>query len=176
MSSADRTPLLSSLWPFTARRAPESGTWPEDMRDRIVEHVRTEHGAMLEYERLAEETEAEDIAYLMQIVLDDERRHHRWFRELRNSLEAAIELRDTGATVPAVGTTSISREVLDATRRLLAIEREDKEELQTLRKAMKPVEDSTLWALLVDVMLHDTEKHIAILEQIFAIAEERVED
>lgn len=168
------TPLLASLWPFSSRPETTVGSWPEEIRDRIVQHVTTEHDVMLEYERLAEETPAEDIRFLMRVVLDDERRHHRWFRELRNSLEAAIELRDAGPVIPAVTNEPVDKDLLGATEHLLGIEREDLKELKALRKALEPVEDSTLWSLLVEIMEHDTQKHISILEHIRKMVRERV--
>lgn len=169
------TPLLASLWPFTGRQESASGSWPEEIRDRITEHVATEHDVMLQYEKLAEETPAEDVRFLMRVVLDDERRHHRWFRELRNSLEAAIELREVGPSIPAVKNDPVGPDLLEATEQLLEIEREDARELKALRKALEPVQDTTLWSLLVEIMEHDTQKHIAILEHIRKLAKERLE-
>jgi hypothetical protein len=50
-----------------------------------------------------------------------------------------------------------------ATHKLLDAERRDQSELKKLRKELKPFADTTLWALLVDIMLLETDKHIHAL-------------
>jgi len=45
----------------------------------------------------------------------------------------------------------------------LAAEEKDRAELRRLRKQLKPFEETTLWALIVDLVLLDTEKHTRIL-------------
>jgi rubrerythrin len=175
--ATDPKNVLYTLWPFaTAPDREREVPWPEEIRERITEHVNNEHSIMIEYEKLAEDATAEDVRFLMQVVLDDERRHHRWFRELRNSLDAAIELRSVGATIPPVGSEPVSPALLEATERLLEVEHEDAQELKALRKALKPVEGTTLWSLLVEIMEHDTQKHIAILEYIRRLVRERVQE
>jgi bacterioferritin (cytochrome b1) len=54
--------------------------------------------------------------------------------------------------------------VFEVSDRLLKKEREDAQELKRLQRELRDVKDTTLWSLLVDVMRHDTDKHIAILE------------
>jgi AcrR family transcriptional regulator len=54
-------------------------------------------------------------------------------------------------------------ELLAATRRLREYEETDKRELEALRKQLRPFEDTTLWRLIVDMILLDTEKHATIL-------------
>ena len=51
----------------------------------------------------------------------------------------------------------------EATDRLLENEKKDREELKALRRELRSFEDTTLWALLVELMQRDTDKHIAIL-------------
>ena len=55
-------------------------------------------------------------------------------------------------------------ELLAETRRLLAFEKSDAKELRQLRKVLRHTPRSSLQPLLVDLMLHDTAKHISILE------------
>jgi hypothetical protein len=57
-------------------------------------------------------------------------------------------------------------ELLQETKRLLAFEKSDAKELRQLRKALRHAPRSSLQPLLVDLMLHDTAKHISILEYI----------
>jgi hypothetical protein len=49
------------------------------------------------------------------------------------------------------------------TIRFLAAEREDQKQLRALRREMRPFRNTTLWTLLVELMEHDTAKHIHLL-------------
>ena len=59
-------------------------------------------------------------------------------------------------------------DLLAETKRLLAFEKHDAKELRKLRKTLKHGPSSSLDPLMVELMLHDTAKHIAILEFIEA--------
>ena len=59
-------------------------------------------------------------------------------------------------------------ELIRETRALLREEERDKKELRKLRRQLEPYADTTVWALLVDLMIHDTEKHARILRFILA--------
>lgn len=48
-------------------------------------------------------------------------------------------------------------------RRLIELERRDRDDLLRLRKEFRPVADTTLFALLIDLMVLDTDKHLRIL-------------
>jgi bacterioferritin (cytochrome b1) len=66
--------------------------------------------------------------------------------------------------VPRLDLDRVDRTELRATTDLLLEhEKADAKELERLRKELRDVKDTTLWALLVDIMQRDTEKHIAIL-------------
>jgi hypothetical protein len=46
----------------------------------------------------------------------------------------------------------------------LASEKKDRDELKELRREVRPIEDRTLWGVLLELMQRDTDKHIAIIE------------
>jgi hypothetical protein len=107
----------------------------------------------------------EHVRYLVDLILDDEARHHQTFLELVNRLRSDIDWREYGPQVPYVTTVrSQAAALVEATDRLLALEREDAISLHRLQKDLRPVRDTTLFSLLVEVMELDTKKHIAILE------------
>jgi ferritin len=136
---------------------------------KLFEHL-TEHtsreGAMLgEYAAIAETTESNALRYVVNLLLEDERRHHRYFNELALSLKADAELDPQEPVVPRLDFDRVDRaDLLEVTERLLEHEKADAKELQHLRKELRDLKDTTLWALLVDIMVRDTEKHIAILK------------
>jgi bacterioferritin (cytochrome b1) len=82
--------------------------------------------------------------------------------QLADAVKALIN-NDTSPAIPWLRHLDDQKELLDATRRFLAVERDDAKQLRQLMKELHDVEDTTLWALLVRLMLLDTEKHIEIL-------------
>ena len=117
-----------------------------------------------EYATIAETTESKALKYVINLLLDDERRHHQYFNDLASSLKSEAEFSSDDPLVPRLDLDRVGREeLLDTTERLLENERKDLKELQRLRKDLHDVKDTTLWDLLLDIMVRDTEKHIAIL-------------
>jgi hypothetical protein len=127
-------------------------------------HGEREGSALASYERVAGESSAGGaVQYLVRLILEDERRHHRVFAEMANELKSFVWEVAVEPRTPAM----VDRqdpELLQETKRLLAFEKGDAKELRQLRKALRHVPRSSLQPLLVDLMLHDTAKHISILE------------
>ena len=117
-----------------------------------------------EYVATAEGTDSKALSYLINLLVEDERRHHRYFNELASSLKSEAELGGVDPVIPRLDLDQVDRaELLEATNLLLEHEKADAVELKRLRKELRDMEDTTLWALLVDIMMRDTDKHIAIL-------------
>ncbi len=134
------------------------------MFDYLTGHARREGAMLAEYASLAESTESNALRYVITILLEDERRHHRYFDDLAASLKSEAELSGDDPVIPRLDLDSADPvELRDVTNRLLANEKDDAKELRRLRKELHDVKDTTLWGLLVDVMLRDTEKHMEIL-------------
>ena len=142
-----------------------ASVWERDLWSHLTEHGRREGELLEEYVQAAEQTGSKALAYVVDLLVDDERRHHRHFAELAASLKSEAELRFEDPVIPRLDFHRVDAEqVLEVTRRLVAEERADLAALKRLRRQLRDVEDTTLWALLVDVMQHDTAKHVAILE------------
>ncbi|MHB1710362.1 MAG: hypothetical protein ACYCV7_03010 [Acidimicrobiales bacterium] len=127
----------------------------------------SEEGAILEkYQRFTQDATTEDMRYLVQLIIDDERRHHRQLGEMANAIAWGGSKGSPDAAIPnlaaAPGGTAL-QSLVDETRQLLHIEKRDRAELKDLRKRLRLYADTTLWVLVVDLMLLDTEKHIRIL-------------
>ncbi|HEX4982203.1 MAG TPA: hypothetical protein VFV63_10915 [Ilumatobacteraceae bacterium] len=145
------------------RREPDRDQ--ENMVLQMLEtHGEREGTALASYERVAGESSAGGaVQYLVRLILEDERRHHRVFAEMANELKSFVWEVDVEPRVPAM----VDRpdpELLAETKRLLAFEKNDAKELRQLRKVLRHAPRSSLQPLLVDLMLHDTAKHISILE------------
>jgi rubrerythrin len=117
-----------------------------------------------EYVATAEGTPSKALRYLVNLLVEDEHRHHRFFNELASSLKSEAELSGVEPVIPRLDLRLVdSADLLATTRRLLEHERSDAAELKRLHKELHDLQDTTLWGLLVEVMQRDTEKHIAIL-------------
>ena len=130
----------------------------------LARHAKHEGAILDEYAKAATATQSKALAYLVEILMEDERRHHRWFAELASSLEADASFSGTEPVVPRMDFHRADRvAVREVTNRLLDHEKADAKELVRLQRELHEVSDTTLWALLVELMQRDTEKHIAIL-------------
>ena len=142
-----------------------ASVWEQEIYDYVANHVAIE-GAMLdEYQRLADDdSRSPAFRYLANLILTDERRHHQIFNDLAESIRQMAELRLEDEPIPSLrGLRSDRIRIGAVTERLIAAERADARELKQFAKKLKEVRDTTLWGLLVDVMLDDTAKHIRIL-------------
>ena len=134
---------------------------------RMLErHAEAEGEVLDSYRQIAERSSAGDaIQYLVQLILDDERRHHDVFVQMANRTRSFMWEVPVEPSLPAMPKRS-DPELLRETERLLAFEKRDTKELRDLRKTLRHGSKASLDPLMVELMLHDTAKHIAILEYI----------
>jgi len=148
----------------TSARGPSA--WARELHAHLTSHVENERGLLEEYRLAAEASSSKAFEYLVNLLIEDERRHHRIFSELADSLET-MSLRPGAADppVPYLDFKQTNTEaVLDLTETLLEREQQDASELKRLQHELRDVKNTTLWGLLVDLMERDTQKHIAILK------------
>ena len=133
-----------------------------DLVELIVRHGKDEGELLATYEELAGASENEMAAYVIGLILEDERRHHRLLAEVAN---AAAWDRSSSAPFPSTPPLSpgIDGVLLAQTRKLLAAEQADYRELRRIRRKVQPYADTTLWGLIIDMMLLDTKKHATML-------------
>jgi hypothetical protein len=142
-------------------RATGASATMRDLVELLAKHG-AEEGRMLdEYEHVGATATDPAARYLIDVIMQDERRHHRMLVEMATAI-AWDTLSGIETSVPPLGW-HLDDDLLAATRRLREHEDLDRYELQTLRKRLRPFEETTLWALMVDLMLLDTQKHSTIL-------------
>lgn len=140
-------------------------SWETSLFRHIQEHIRTEDGLIAAYETVAEESEAPHVAYLLGLIAEDEARHHRLWQEWLTALLAFVDEAPEGEVrVPELRREHHARRLVDELDVLVGFERADAKELRRLRRDLRSVEHVTIWPLLVELMEHDTAKHLAILE------------
>ncbi|MFI5042900.1 MAG: hypothetical protein ACHQNA_13820 [Acidimicrobiales bacterium] len=139
--------------------------WEEELYTHLTSHEETERGLLVAYQNAAAESESPAFSYLVSLIVEDEMRHHRVFRELASALKTDAELRPEQPAVPRLEPWRQNvGGLLELTDTLLDRERADARELHRLLKDLKDVKDTTLWYLLVRLMEMDTAKHIEILD------------
>lgn len=152
----------------SAVRSGEPG--PPNQHERAIATLLREHGpregeALAEYQKLVAECTDEGVKYLASLILEDERRHHQVINEMLHQIESFLWDSEQEPRTPYLSE-RVDPELRAATDRLLEFEREDAKELRRLRREVKSQPSSSLLPLLVDLMIHDTAKHIEILKLI----------
>jgi hypothetical protein len=133
-----------------------------ELVELIVRHGEEEGALLATYEQLVSSSDNEMAAYVIGMILEDERRHHRLLAEVANAAAWGHSSGTPGSATPPLSP-RIDGELLAQTRKLLAAELADERELRRLRKRMRHYADTTLWGLILDMMLMDTKKHATML-------------
>lgn len=142
-----------------------ASVWEDEMFRHLVDHIEHERHMLQEYQEAADSTDSKALAYVIGLLVDDERRHHQLFRSLALTLKQEAELRGGTPEVPYMDFDKADvLKVREITKRLLRSEEDDARELKRLHNDLRDVRDTTLWDLLVSLMRRDTDKHIAMLE------------
>jgi hypothetical protein len=142
-----------------------ASVWEQGLYDHVCGHV-VEEGAILdEYQRLAEDESCSPaFRYLARLILEDERRHHAMFNDLAETIKQFGELQMEDGPIPSLqGLRGDRDRIIETTNKLLKAERDDAKKLNTLAKKLEDVRETTLWGLLIELIQHDTDKHIKIL-------------
>jgi len=130
------------------------------------EHGRAEGAILDSYRQIAERSNVDPaVRYLVGLILEDEKRHHAVFEEMANEIRSFCWEIPVEPSLPMMAARS-DPDLLAATKRLLAFEKRDAKELRRLRRLLRDSPASSLDPLMVEMMLLDTAKHIAILEHI----------
>jgi rubrerythrin len=139
--------------------SPEWWTW---ITHEFQAHVREEEHFLDSYRELVDAVDQPGARLLVELIIEDEERHHglmaRLAREAREAEEA-----DGDTVVPQFSAEDVAR-LLEPTERFLDAERDDRRRLRALASALKPLRDTNVWPLVIELMELDTRKHIRILE------------
>jgi hypothetical protein len=138
--------------------------WDRQLHAHLKGHVETERAILEKYAEVAERTDSKAFRYLVNLLIDEEVRHHRHFSEMADSLETQALMKREEPDIPFMDFQRADRAaVLEGANELLENEKRDIGELKRLQRDLRDLKDTSLWGLLVELMQRDTEKHIAIL-------------
>jgi rubrerythrin len=149
-----------------------ASVWEQEFYDHLCSHVEAEAETLEAYEQLASSTDSEALKYLAGLIIDDERRHHKMFEELAESIRATAEFSAEPTPIPRLDFRHDRDAIVAATEPFLAVEKADGNELSRLAKELKDVKDTTLWELVLEIIRADNEKHRRILDFILRRAKE----
>lgn len=141
-----------------------SKTWVENLHHYVTQHVQIEQGLLENYISAAQGSDSKALRYLVNLIIQDEKRHHQMFGEFAAALEHGLNWTSGDAEIPAMDFYKVDSDKLQVvTDLLLENEMNDLKDLKYLHKMVKHASDATLWDLIIQTMQRDTEKHIAIL-------------
>jgi rubrerythrin len=168
MTTADSAPVRVQETCDHAReglRTLGASPWEFEVVEALERHGRTEGATLERYRRFADSADAPAVRFLVDLIMEEERRHHEALAQLAETIAwSLIPEAAEGDTIPALGFADTDPDLRRETRALLALERSDSVELRGLVKKMKSVRNTTLWALVLELIIADTSKHIKILE------------
>jgi rubrerythrin len=142
-----------------------ASVWEEQLYEHLTSHEQQERGLLVEYQEAAASSRSPAFQYLVSLIVEDEKRHHRVFQDLASALRADVELRPEQPAIPRLDLWgSEAAHIIELTEQLLERERTDARELHRLARELKDVKDTTMWQLLVKLIEMDTAKHVEILE------------
>jgi len=143
--------------------------WEQHLFDALREHEHDEQEVIGAYVDFAEQTSSEAVRYLINLIVEDEKRHHRLLSELANTIRAEVTFDERGDKVPFLDVHRHDPALLEATRRFLEIERRDRTDFKDLAKEVDRM-GGPLDSFLVKMVLDDTDRHIRILRFIERLA------
>lgn len=143
---------------------PTGSPLEESLLEHLEAHLANEREVLAAYVDLAESAPDEWVRYLAALIVDDERRHHQRFVELRNRILSDVTWADTRPQTPQVTVAKERDALLREVSRAIDVERRDAVDLRRLRRLVAPMKDTSLLALMIEVMELDTQKHVKILE------------
>lgn len=130
--------------------------------DAIGAHEHDEQAVIEAYSAFVERTHSEAVRYLINLIVEDEKRHHRVLVEVANTIRAEVTFEERGSRIPSVDVHRGDTELLKVTRQFLDVERRDREELRAL---CREVDHSgvPLESFLLRLVLEDEDRHVRIL-------------
>jgi len=146
-----------------------ASTWERQLFELLVSHMERERETLQEYMQAAQETRSKAFAYVVGLLVEDEKRHHELFKSLAQTVKSEAELIPGSPVIPYMDFDRVdSDKIRELSLKMLRNEDADARELRRLHDELQEVQHTTLWDLVVGLMRRDTDKHIAMLEFVLA--------
>ncbi len=136
----------------------------EQLTKCFVAHERDEQRFLDEYRAISERHENPLMRFLLQMIMADEEKHHAVVHSITETLNSGFSGRRTPEGLPKLGRISAEEkdDLLELTGEFIQTE---KDGIQQYKALLKPSKDlyGGLLVLLIETIIHDSEKHLMIL-------------
>jgi rubrerythrin len=165
-----------TMLPLASAPEPRSRSPLERLQEAVAAHIGAETNTVTAYRGLANMAEDPVVALLMQLVVDDETRHHGLLDRMAARLKTTLEWITVPGALPT-GLESIGAPSPELVAALEAYVRQEEEGAGQLRRIAAEEADmyGGLFALLLETMAMDSEKHAHILRYLLRRALRRME-
>lgn len=158
---------LASFWlyPAPVEEREHGVSEVERLLQAFAAHEDEEKGFLQDYRAILENCKHPIAGYLLNLIIEDEERHQTVVHSMVATLRGAINWTHPSGAIE--GSTTLTKEQALELRRLT--QKYIEEEKEGIRKYHKLIKSSSgyyrgLFGLLLKVMIHDSEKHVMILE------------
>ena len=136
--------------------------------ERLLKEFETHDGKegdfIRSYKEIATKSKDPLIKFLLQLIIADEERHHAVMHAMASSLRGSIYWSKPADAIPTFGELGGEKDDLTKlTGDFIKLEKDGIKESKQLLKATKGYYQG-LFTLLVNTMIHDSEKHVEILD------------
>jgi rubrerythrin len=149
------------MWGIT--ESPEFSS-VQRLMNEFQSHASQEERWLLRYREIAKETSDRQIQFLLGLIVADEQRHHELTARMIAKLKDELAwTRSTGIARRAAESGEKAKRLLTSVENFLDAERNAIKEYERLKKESQG-QRRGLFALLYATMIHDSYKHIAVLD------------
>ena len=92
----------------TSERLVGASVSEQELYEHLTEHVRKERSVLEAYVAAADATDSKALAYVVKLLIDDERHHHLLFQQLAESLKHDAEFHSGDPAIPRLDFTVIN--------------------------------------------------------------------
>jgi hypothetical protein len=137
----------------------------EWLLDAVERHASAEQDALAQYEYLRTASGDPVVALVMQLILEDEQRHHTLLKRIEASLRDAVDWTHSpdALPVPTTPREPVNKSLVDTAKALIKEEHTGARYLRDLAEREKDV-GSGVQSLLIDMMAMDSDKHARLLQ------------
>jgi rubrerythrin len=167
--TADTTGLIADGYSgFPVEAKPLFGHRPgtvEWLLDAVQRHTSAEQDALKQYEYIGTASGDPVVALVMQLILEDEERHHGLLKRMEASLSDALNWTHSPSALPdtAIPQRATTNELATAAAALIEEEHTGARYLRKLANEEKGI-DAGLHSVLLEMMAMDSEKHARLLK------------
>jgi rubrerythrin len=171
---AEPTDPIAPAHAMLGRAVPEPGrSHVEMLLHQFESHEREEKDFVDGYREIVNEHPNPMIRFLLGMIIADEERHHGVVHTIAASLKSDLEWSDSPETLHTLGDIEPEekRQLLELTAAFIVAEKQGIKEYKRLARSSRGYYQGS-FALLVKTIIHDSEKHLMILEFIDKVLKE----